>query len=58
MNSIKAVSYTHLKSLKELRQRSDVKWTYVSPAAEFEADGIRTGEYILEMCIRDRVGTM
>lgn len=26
---------------------SDVKWTYVSPAAEFEADGIRTGEYIL-----------
>ena len=35
------------KALDELRARSDVKWTYVSPAAEFEADGKRTGEYIL-----------
>lgn len=43
----KPVANAMAKSLKELRQRSDVKWTYVSPAAEFEADGIRTGEYIL-----------
>lgn len=43
----KPVANAMAKSLKELRQRSDVKWTYVSPAAEFEADGKRTGEYIL-----------
>lgn len=35
------------KSLGELRQRKDVKWTYVSPAADFQEDGARTGEYIL-----------
>ncbi|KAA8815587.1 NAD(P)-dependent oxidoreductase [Bifidobacterium callitrichos] len=35
------------KSLAELRERSDVKWTYVSPAADFRADGPRTGEYVL-----------
>ncbi len=34
-------------SLNELRKRNDVKWTYISPAAEFEAEGARTGEYIL-----------
>ena len=35
------------KALGELRQRSDVKWTYISPAGDFQADGERTGEYIL-----------
>ena len=35
------------KALKELRQRSDVKWTYISPAGDFQADGARTGKYIL-----------
>lgn len=35
------------KALTELRQSDDVKWTYISPAADFQADGIRTGEYIL-----------
>lgn len=34
-------------ALTELRKRDDVNWTYVSPAAEFEADAERTGEYIL-----------
>lgn len=33
--------------LVELRKRNDVKWTFVSPAADFRADGPRTGEYIL-----------
>lgn len=33
--------------LVELRKRNDVKWTFVSPAADFQADGARTGEYIL-----------
>lgn len=33
--------------LAELRKRDDVKWTFVSPAADFQADGERTGKYIL-----------
>lgn len=35
------------KALAELRERTDVKWTYISPAADFQADGERTGKYIL-----------
>ena len=33
--------------LTELRKRNDVKWTFVSPAGDFQADGERTGKYIL-----------
>lgn len=35
------------KGLKELRERKDVRWTYVSPAGDFQADGERSGKYIL-----------
>ena len=35
------------KALAELRERKDVKWTYISPAADFQADGAKTGKYIL-----------
>ena len=35
------------KALGELRQRNDVRWTYVSPAGDFRADGERTGKYTL-----------
>ena len=35
------------KALEELRQRSDVKWTFLSPACDFQADGERTGKYLL-----------
>lgn len=35
------------KALDELRTRTDVKWTYLSPAGDFQADGERTGKYIL-----------
>ena len=35
------------EELAELRKRNDVKWTFVSPAGDFQADGARTGEYIL-----------
>ncbi len=35
------------KALDELRARTDVKWTYISPAGDFQADGIRKGQYIL-----------
>lgn len=35
------------KELAELRKRDDVLWTFVSPAADFQPDGERTGKYIL-----------
>lgn len=35
------------KALDELRARNDVKWTYISPAGDFQAEGKRTGKYIL-----------
>ena len=34
------------KALDELRGRDDVKWTYISPAGDFQAEGERTGKYI------------
>lgn len=34
-------------ALDELRGRGDVRWTYLSPAGDFQADGPRTGAYIL-----------
>lgn len=35
------------KALDELRERKDVRWTYISPAGDFQAEGERTGKYIL-----------
>lgn len=35
------------KALEELRERSDVRWTFISPAGDFQAEGKRTGAYIL-----------
>lgn len=35
------------QALAELRKRNDVQWTFISPAADFQAEGERTGEYIL-----------
>lgn len=35
------------KALTELRERKDVRWTYISPAGDFQAEGEKTGEYIL-----------
>lgn len=43
----KPVATAHAKALDELRTRNDVKWTYLSPAGNFIADGKRTGKYIL-----------
>lgn len=34
-------------ALDDLRKRSDVLWTFLSPAGDFVADGERTGEYLL-----------
>lgn len=35
------------KVLAHLRETDGLKWTFISPAADFQADGERTGEYIL-----------
>ena len=35
------------KALEKLRKRTDVTWTFISPAADFRAAGERTGKYIL-----------
>ena len=35
------------EELDELRKRDDVNWTFISPAGDFQADGERTGKYIL-----------
>ena len=43
----KPLAVAMAKALGELRQRKDVKWTYISPAGDFQAEGERTGEYIL-----------
>lgn len=45
------------KALDELRGRTDVKWTFISPAADFQAEGERTGAYILggeELTLNER----
>lgn len=35
------------KELELLRKRNDVNWTFISPAGDFQAEGERTGKYIL-----------
>lgn len=41
----KPLAQSMAKALTELRARKDVKWTYISPAADFQADGPATGVY-------------
>ena len=41
------IASNQAKGLDVLRKRNDVKWTYVSPAAEFEYEWERKGEYQL-----------
>ena len=56
-DAFKPLAAAMAKALGELRERNDVKWTYISPAGDFQADGERTGEYILggeELVLNDR----
>ena len=46
-DAFKPLAAAMAKALGELRERTDVKWTYISPAADFQADGERGGAYIL-----------
>ncbi len=46
-DAFKPLAAAHDAALNALRSRNDVKWTYISPAGDFRADGERTGKYIL-----------
>ena len=46
-DAFKPLAAAMAKALGELRTRTDVKWTYISPASDFQAEGARTGKYIL-----------
>ncbi len=41
------IANAHSEALQFLRDTKDVKWTYISPAADFQAEGERSGEYTL-----------
>ncbi|WP_018143315.1 SDR family oxidoreductase [Alloscardovia criceti] len=56
-DAFKPLASAMADSLAELRKRDDVKWTFVSPAADFQAEGERTGKYILageEFTVNDK----
>ena len=42
-----ALAKAQTEELAALRPRTDAKWIFVSPAADFQADGAKTGKYIL-----------
>lgn len=46
-DAFKPLAAAMARALTELRARSDVKWTYLSPAADFQAEGERTGKDLL-----------
>lgn len=46
-DSFKPLAAAHAEALGYLREQRDVRWTYISPAADFQADGARTGAYTL-----------
>lgn len=55
--AFKPLAAAHGMALKNLRERNDVKWTYISPAADFQAEGERTEKYILageELTLNDK----
>ena len=53
----KPTASAQAKELKELRERNDVKWTFVSPACDFRADDPKTGKYLFggeELILNDK----
>ena len=46
-NEFKPLANAQAQELAELRKRDDVKWTFISPAGDFQAEGERSGKYIL-----------
>lgn len=53
----KPLANAQAAELEALRGRADVKWTFVSPACDFQAEGERTGRYLLageELTLNER----
>lgn len=53
----KPLSASHGRALADLRERKELDWTYVSPACDFQAEGERTGKYVLggeELTVNER----
>ncbi len=46
-DAFKPLAAAMAEALRALRQREDVRWTYLSPATDFQAEGERIGRYIL-----------
>ena len=46
-DAFKPLAKAQGKALEELRERQDVRWTFLSPAGDFQVEGARTGKYIL-----------
>lgn len=46
-DAFKPLAAAMASALADLRKRDDVRWTYLSPAADFQAEGERTGQYLL-----------
>lgn len=44
-DSFKPLASSMARAFDALRTRKDVHWTYISPSANFVADGVRTGKY-------------
>lgn len=56
-DAFKPLAAAMAKALAELRKRQDVRWTYISPAADFQAEGARVGGYLLggeELMLNER----
>jgi putative NADH-flavin reductase len=56
-DEFKPMAAAQAKELEELRKRNDVKWTFISPAGDFQPEGERTGQYILggeELTLNDK----
>lgn len=45
--AFKPLAAAQAKALDEIRARNDVKWTFISPACDFRADGEKTGKYLV-----------
>lgn len=55
--SFKPLAAAMAAALADLRTRTDVDWTYISPAADFRAEGERSGRYIVggeELTLNER----
>ena len=55
--AFKPLALAMAAALAELRKRDDVRWTYISPACDFQVEGERTGEYVLggeELTVNER----